>query len=87
MSTSPMSSTNAREETTSERIRAVTSPLDSKLLLRPSTRWSPGLYARLEMKRHMPALLTGLLDPEKFLDLMESKIEEATSLKAYWEAK
>lgn len=87
MSTSPTSSIRGPEETTSEPTPKQTYTEGLRSFQAWSNDWSPMLYVRLAMKRHMRALLTGRLEAETFLDLMEFKIEEAISMKENWEAK
>ena len=87
MSISPTSSTNVPEGTISERIRVLTLPEVSKNSQPLSSGFSPALYVHLAMRHHLRAVQIGLLDQAKFLDLMESKIEEAISMKDYLDAK
>ena len=87
MSTSPMSSIRDPEAIISERIRDLTSPEDKSNSQTLPQNFSPGLYVHLAMRHHLRAVKIGHLEPERFLDLMESKIEEAISMKDYLDAR
>ena len=87
MSTSPTSPTRGPAEITLERIQPWILPKVWKPCPTLSSSMSLGSYVVSVMKPHSLALSTGQLELAKFEDLMESKIEEGTSMMENWEAK